>query len=233
MKPLITSPLGVHHSLSGDERSANPTTIRVQRERPILMSGPMVRALIAGNKTQTRRIIKRQPSVAVEHNGWPVEIARLESGAWGLCHGGVVHECVGCCPFGDIGDRLWVREAFRRHDGFVTYRADCTDVFNATYGRGFWTPSIHMPRAASRITLEITAVRVERLNDITEEDAKTEGADAPSGRLGGYPAPWATSKPGPLNYRDSYRRLWDSINGKGSWAKNPWVWRIAFRKVTP
>lgn len=245
MKPLITSPLGVHHSLSGDERSANPTTIRVQRERPILMSGPMVLALQENRKTQTRRIVKA---------------GYFHSDIYHIAEMGEIDGCAAVhfsdsahagldvrCPYGAPGDKLWCRETWAPRgvsqigggplETLIAYRADGAmhglphhDIARVV---GEWKPSIFMPRWASRITLEITNIRVERLQDISEVDAKAEGAPEPTGRRGCYPAPWATAKAGPIDYRDSYRALWERINGRGSWAKNPWVWVIAFRKVTP
>lgn len=182
------------------------------KERPILFSAPMVRAILEGRKTQTRRVIKHDY----------IEIMYPE----------VIREI--SCPYGKPGDRLWVRETFRenfclKHQedmplqkctcGF-SYRADCGDDGTT------WRPSIHMPRKASRINLEITNVRVERLNEISGYDAYAEGADMaqverkPDGK---YICTKGTV--------DFFKDIWESINGEGSWEKNPWVWCIDFRRV--
>ncbi len=140
------------------------------------------------------------------------------------------------CPFGNAGDRLWVRETFMdltgtgieattgKFEGFA-YRADTPagsygDEVRKEYGLK-WTPSLHMPRKACRILLEITAVRVERLNDISEEDAKAEGV-APSQHI---------ITPPEALYRVGFLKLWQSIYGEESWNANPWVWAISFRRV--
>ncbi len=184
------------------------------------MSGPMVRAILDDLKTQTRRIVKLSYAGRVKavgsHKNWHLNNPN----------------CVKACPFGGVGDLLWVRETFYPSPNDSPtfcgyYRATDPDR------KVKWHPSIHMPRAASRLTLEITGVRVERLNDISEADAIAEGAPTPTGRRGAYPAPWATAKAGPTDYRESYRALWKLIHGPGSWALNPWVWVISFRRHTP
>lgn len=186
------------------------------RERPILFSAPMVRAILAGQKTQTRRIVKPQPlgDTAWKNDDQWIVSGHGEAGDTGL------H-----CPYGQPGDRLWVREtwAYGIHalaaksdaDGPFVYAADQT-----TQGRlcDRWRPSIHMPRAASRITLEITGVRVERLRDISEDDAYAEGVTH---------AEW-----GGMNAREGFRRLWESLNGTGSWEANPWVWVVEFQRIS-
>lgn len=207
------------------------------KERPILFSGAMVRALLAGTKTQTRRVVKPQfaadaiPAEMGATNERGHQIAG-HSGMW-WCDAEGNHEKAIRCPYGQPGDRLWVRETFSddwcEYGHPVQYRADGeldSDMFDAGVK---WRPSIHMPRWASRITLEVTGVRVERLQDISEADARAEGAlecDPVSGRevlLAG------ASQRGSfvLHYRD----IWESINGAGSWATNPWVWVIEFRRL--
>ena len=190
------------------------------KERPIIFSGPMVRALLAGTKTQTRRVMS-------ERHRWHF-----------------IEACgdLALCPYGLPGDRLWVRETFAKIDGQT--RPWIETDYRATYAHGDrlgdhlgikkrWTPAIHMPRAASRITLEITEVRVERLQEISEADAVAEGcARLP---LQDGPGAWwsADVDAGPALHgrtaRDAYRLLWESINGPGSWDANPWVWVIAFK----
>lgn len=174
------------------------------------MSAPMVRALLNGTKTQTRRVVKR----------FEVRAGLPEPEMQSLLR---------CCPYGAPGDRLWVRETFAKIDGQTQpwietdYRATYThgDRLGDSLGiKKRWTPAIHMPRAASRITLEVTGVRVEQLQDISEADAKDEGITTPC-----YP------DEGGASYALAYRFLWDSINGPGAWERNPFVWRVSFRRV--
>ena len=200
------------------------------KERPILISAPMVRALRAGTKTQTRRVVND----------------RHIDAAPPACFFQWLRER---CPYGQTGDRLWVRETWQ-HSNFplgpydesctVFYRADYMDDAHGPDGEKSpegryrnWVPSIHMFRSASRILLEITAVRVERLQDISAADAVAEGIardgdgyerfhvdpDAPVGQS-------FTRNP-----VLAYRGLWESINGVGAWDKNPWVWVIEFKRV--
>ena len=200
------------------------------KERPILFSAPMVRSILASTKTQTRRVVKPQP----------IYDGRF-AGGWKML-GKAGHEAATCspliaelCPYGQPGDRLWLREAhwwFKdEHDpaiGYyppkltaddVEYRADGDD------GRKVWRPSIHMPRWASRITLEITSVRVERLQDISEGDAQAEGCALECMTPTGGDSGSAIYGPG------GYLALWESINGAGSWDANPWVWVVEFKRV--
>lgn len=142
------------------------------------------------------------------------------------------------CPYGQPGDHLWVRETFFHQDDFhgkdVTwYRAD-NDTFP-----GMWKPSIFMPKKLSRITLEITGVRVERVRDISEEDAKAEGIRAYQSIVDGrclFTCRENDTRPGKESAGESYRELWDSINAKRTgcaWKDNPWVWCLSFRMVAP
>jgi hypothetical protein len=185
------------------------------KERPILFSAPMVRALLNGNKTQTRRIVKRLEV----RDGMPEpEWASL----------------LKCCPYGQPGDRLWVRETFNRtnpggNDGHYFFRATEANEFPDA----IWKPSIHMPRWASRITLEVTGVRVDRLQDISESDAVAEGcAKNHNGYYWGAPHPVSGLKQ-MASAVGAYRDLWESINGPGSWDLNPWVWCVSFKVVKP
>ncbi len=200
-------------------------------ERPILFSEPMVRALLAGTKTQTRRAWKMPRGciwygeLGGEREGWFVD----EEQPWWL-H---VSECR--CAYGSIGDHLWVREAWRTDPQFdylpprdldpavapVQYEAGP----HADVLAGKLRPSMFMPRWASRITLEITEVRVERLQDISADDAIAEGLTERD-RLYATPGQLWQLRP-----RDAYRDLWESINGHGSWDENPWVWVVAFRRL--
>lgn len=202
------------------------------KEHPILFSGPMVRALLAGTKTQTRRVVK---GVGPAH----AQAISFADGAWQYADNDGWHAArPPRCPYGAPGDRLWVRETFAKIDGQTQpwietdYRATYIhgDRLGDTLGiKKRWTPAIHMPRAASRITLEVTGVRVEQLQDISEADARAEGSpcvDDFSGREVLFPD---ASKIG--SWRLGYRVVWESINGPDSWAANPWVWVIEFRRA--
>lgn len=200
-------------------------------ERGILFSAPMVRALLAGTKTQTRRAVKPQPIMRDGEPIWPKDARRPKGRGFEDC------------PYGRPGDRLWVRETWCQTSTHgIVCRADgeISDEF------GPWKPSIHMPRWASRITLEITDVRVERLQEISEADAIAEGIERLKDHPLGFPV-WKVcdhqdGTPGVevLDYvgrdwtkdpRRAYQALWLSINGPGSWDANPWVWVIEFRRI--
>jgi hypothetical protein len=197
--------------------------------RPVLFSGPMVRALLAGTKTQTRRVVKPQPIFYGENSPFARAINPEIIGKPWMPVGGVYQDRWPC-KYGSIGDRLWVRETWRcfggreyeyqKHQGSIRYRADAEPV-EAICNE--WRPSIFMPRWACRIELEITLIRVERLNEISEEDAIKEGAVQW----------WLESERLPVHglAKNCFRLLWESINGNGSWDLNPWVWVIEFKKL--
>jgi len=215
-------------------------------ERPILFSTLMVRAILAGTKTQTRRVVRglatdatnvRMCSHYIKCDARPVS--------------GRVSDRI-LCPYGTVGDRLWVRETFycdhfRYPDApidemskLLEYRADhecrnweagcpCRDE----YGRSSWRSSRFMPRWASRITLEVTGVRVERVQCISPEDAAAEGTPGVIGPLRVNSGPPAESF---LSATYGFMQLWNAINGKragAAWADNPWVWVVSFRRVQP
>lgn len=208
------------------------------KTRPILFNGAMVRAILDGSKTQTRRIVKPQPDYFA--CGWPCTFGKECSELHCLMHHkDGKHLIVMKSPYGKVGDQLYVRETYQsffedemppdrpkgpqhtmgqpsnpERKSFAYYRADGDGVHNV-YGEPRWTPSIHMPRWASRIQLEITGVRVERLQDISEGDAEHEGCFS----LGDCEC---TGK-------RQYKELWESINGPGSWEANPWVWVVEFK----
>lgn len=231
-------------------------------DRPILFSGPMVRALLAGRKTQTRRVLKIDtPTDADEVFYWPREgrakvVARYgdnvaEEGIWArkastnLDHDGDNHwgelangyiRYLGRSRI-EVGDRLWVRETWASLDRLTHndpgtqalanngFYAACQGTVEGEITR--WTPAIHMPRRASRLTLAVTDVRVERLQDISEEDARAEGVESDSDGWRDYQMPH-TQCCG--SARDSYRSLWNSLNadrGYG-WDANPWVVAVTF-----
>lgn len=205
------------------------------KERPILFSAPMVRAILDGTKTQTRRVVKQQI----------IEDDRFIGGFKLIGPGGVETAIGGPLasfqfPYGSPGDRLWVRENFCPiYPQDPTYNGGRPIEYDyaATYQHGNrlgdslgikkrWEPSIHMPRVASRITLEITGVRVERLQDISEANALAEGTPADL-------LPMDVSRmPYPSSIEvGRYAALWESINGPDSWAANPWVWVVEFKRV--
>jgi len=209
------------------------------KERPIIFNADMARAVLDGRKTQTRRIVKWRGlneglnlqfsglRASEEPGGWLIESNSRTSSEW---------RCQPTpCPFGAVGDRLWVRETFgfeirsvggSPHEQLV-YRASKPDAVRLYECNGKpqpvkWTPSLHMRRKHSRITLEITGVRVERLQDISHSDAKSEGCWY--GRGGGEPDFG-------VNPSDHFPTLWASIYGEENWQANPWVWVIEFKRV--
>jgi hypothetical protein len=201
------------------------------KERPILFSGAMARALLNGSKTQTRRAVKLphhnplgqwEPSTVGGPDG-----GRLADGTTIPLQGSIWHTRTGdnlMCPYGQPGDRLWVRETHSfvpdSEDAAgcsaVLYSADCQQ-----YGK--LRPSIHMPRWASRTTLEITGVRVERLQDISEAECRAEGCAGGHGSIPGYQYNATPS--------EHFQRIWQSTGG--DWDANPWVWVIEFRRIKP
>lgn len=214
------------------------------KERPILFSTPMVRALLDDRKTQTRRIIKPQPVRALPQEFIPMDqaITRLKTlhqngNTQIMTSGPLVGQAVPKCPYGEIGDRLWVRESFTPNyfdGGGHGYKADWTKAAAEVATEPKWKPSIHMPRKACRLLLEITEVRVERLQDIDEEDAVWEGIEGDE--YGELWMDYTKKHDDPERHlliepSASYRTLWQSINGPKSWDANPWVWAITFKKI--
>jgi hypothetical protein len=233
------------------------------KERPILFSGAMVRAILEGRKTVTRRVV---PSWQLPSKTRGEDIAGLRwmsvaqrHPRWGFgVFGATEEECMAnycaeyrsCCPYGMLGDRLWVRESteadYDTHDAVVLARycadkapvliTDCADpAFNDSVAHWNYPrdvrPSIHMKREQARLLLEITAVRVERLQDISEQQALAEGVKPEScdhirqdcSDIGC----WGDTAKGAFGF------LWESINGAGTWSANPWVWVVEFKRVTP
>ena len=223
------------------------------KERAIIFSAPMVRAILEGRKTQTRRVLKSQPGCV--HDGepyWAVGGYRVWSyrGITDVLRMGTVNPQR--CPFGTVGERLWVRETWGPCRGVgdshpiaiadATYACfpDGSQKFKSgeychhgspvtgSWPTGYkWRPSIHMPRWASRITLEIAGVKVERLNEITGSDCANEGI---CGQIG---SPRSYGVVTESFAREQFQRIWESINGPGSWDANPWVWVIEFRLTEP
>lgn len=180
------------------------------KEHPILFSTTMVQAILAGNKIQTRRIVKDMHKNRLE---------KFVSGFWPFRENQKGNLVRVECPYGKMGDRLWVRETWARYkDGQYAYKASMRD--NAIVIGNPWKPSIHMPRSAARIILEITEIRLERLQSITRGDAMSEGCPFPNMADGSNPVYWFSS-------------IWDPINAKRGfpWHSNPWVWVITFKKI--
>lgn len=232
------------------------------KERGMIFNSEMVRALLDGRKTQTRREVNLNLDIAclATTYDWATSLAanhyqalteeQIQQKAESLR--GVIHPVILgngqmvsiICPYGKPGDRIWVRETFCPVDDiqyggerWVDYRA--TPKFEASHPAGWdsapndaealkWRPSIHMPRWASRILLEITGVRVERLNAISQEDAQAEGME-----LTGWRPTYSDPDSGGevMTPYDNFAELWSSIYGDGSWQANPWVWVIEFKRV--
>lgn len=202
--------------------------------RGMIFNGEMVRAILDGRKTQTRRVLATYQDAVKFCPEWDVNGKQIFIVLGEKDHTGMNPVITAIpCPFGQQGDRIWVRETFRVHSratdvATLVYRASVRNswteqthrvpvaVCNKPATPEKWTPSIHMPRWASRILLEIIDVRVERLNSITESDAEAEGVtDTGFGDL----------------LVDGFRYLWKSIYGDDSWQANPWVWVIEFKRV--
>ena len=201
-----------------------PTLETVSKERPIIFSGPMVRALLEGRKTQTRRVVRS-----------PEKYSNIR-------------ECDFCSPYGQAGDRLWVRETFRGKAPWEwEYRAEqdpATDGWK-------WTPAIHMPRVACRLVLEVTATRIERLQEISDADAQAEGAryfpSIPIGtpfKYGRDDIRWSMEDAPPntdhclSTARYAFANFWNKLRGydatsgePDSWDGNPWVWVVEFKRA--
>ncbi|HBT4730060.1 TPA: hypothetical protein MB315_001830 [Klebsiella quasipneumoniae subsp. similipneumoniae] len=212
------------------------------KERGMIFNREMVRAILDGRKTQTRRPIKWKQTRFTE-------IGEREDGSKWPWSEDAEHACDFWhpCPFGAVGDRIWVREAFRVHSratdvATLVYKASERNswteqthrvpvaVCNKPATPEKWTPSLHMPRWASRILLEITDVRVERLNAISEEDARAEGIIDGGCLNCGEPEPCGCANPEP-DATDAFAYLWQSIYGQESWNANPWVWVISFERI--
>lgn len=185
-------------------------------ERPILFSGPMVRAVLGVTKTQTRRVVR-----GVDECAHGYDAVKEVDGQTIRCAGGATLTS----PFGVPGDRLWVRETFKPHPPGTGRTRPSAAIYRADYqlseGPGPWKPAIHMPRWACRLVLDVVAARAERLQDISEADAIAEGVHHQPKLLA------------PNGARILYVLLWNSLNAKRGygWATNPWVWVIEFRRV--
>lgn len=210
--------------------------------RPIIFSAPMIRALLDGQKTQTRRIVKPQPTTSF----WEPYSCPDGRWNWVMKNTGMGSGDPFRCRFGQPGDLLWVREVWALcgslanvrpkdfefphivlRDG-LRYQSD-DDGYDGTVQ--YWRPSIHMPRWASRLTLRLTDVRIERLQEISEADAQAEGITGP--HYVGYQAYFlpGDSKPRYSCATAAFECLWESLHGPDSWATNPWVWALTFELI--
>ena len=194
---------------------------------PIFFSTEMVQAILEGRKTQTRRVVKGTALEWLQPDMFTPEFVGDSSNS--------------LCPYGNLGDVLWVRETWAPALGVYAYKADYTQcTLNEPRNKGLWKPSIHMPKEAARLFLQIKSVRVERLNDISEEDAIAEGVEflgvddnGPNYKnyTHGNPLNWYGEDPA----SGSFRSLWSSIYGDRygthSWQSNPWVWVIEFEPI--
>lgn len=206
------------------------------KERGVIFNDEMVRAILDGQKTQTRRIMKPQPADDIARGTFPNKDAIGWISSLKHKFGSTTAHF---CPYGNPGDRIWVRETWTVAGAgapeLTLYRASYPEHVPAHYENVpapeniRWKPSIHMPRWASRILLEISDVRVERLNAISENDAQAEGV---AQLRGGF---WKHYQPGwtqhQLSARGSFVTLWKSIYGDESWHSNPWVWVIEFKRI--
>jgi hypothetical protein len=220
------------------------------KERPILFSGPMVRRVLAGKKTQTRRVIKLTEFQPTDTKGYDW-CFRDKRSLWNDVR---TPRLLELCPYGQVGERLWVRETWALispddsddhsiDDAIVEFRANTDNPLPGDWpiedkddpGCGRWRPSIHMPRKFSRILLEVTDVRVERVQSISEDDVLAEGIvkatkDGNLWKYGLEEWPWCDWYLNPL---DAWTHLWVSINGLASWEKNEWVWVVEFKRLQP
>jgi hypothetical protein len=228
-------------------------------EHPILFSGEMVRAILDGRKTQTRRVAKFIPL----ESGLNLQASSLGAGDYftGAPETGKVLRSMGgsCwqdrtkplrCPYGQPGDRLWVREtwipvwhgSYEPMDGkpteycLIEYAASAHSGYHTAWDHyeGYWRPSIHMPRWASRVTLEVTGIRVERIQEISEADSLLEGVKALTGDFAGCFV--VADVPGAMSgttAKECFQRRWDLLNAKRGfgWDANPWVWVIEFKRI--
>lgn len=234
------------------------------KERGMIFNAEMVRAILDGRKTQTRREVKMNLDIACLSTtyDWATSLSanhyqglteeQIQQKAESLR--GVIHPVILgngqmvsiICPHGKPGDRIWVRETFAAlepgsYEQVKPHEGHCQDLRYAATDRlaksdadirGYkWVPSIHMPRWASRILLEITDVRVERLNAISEKDAAAEGVPPAGSLLPDYPGTFLTPKGDFATAKVAFQRLWESIYGEESWQANGWVWVISFKRV--
>lgn len=213
------------------------TDPRTPKVTPLLFNSEMIRALINGRKTQTRRVMKHQPAHGCRYDMVESKIGACHHNGAGVFvpYAGNVATHVQPCPWGQPGDLIWVRETFTNSPDGPIYAATAGEAGALEPGDSIrWTPSIHMPRWASRLTLRLTDVRVERVQDISEEDCGAEGITVPPPLLGidmdGNPIESETAGMDPWDF---FSELWDNINAKRGfgWEANPWVWVLGFEVI--
>lgn len=216
------------------------------KERPILFQGPMIRAVLEGRKTQTRRLVNLREFGESTTRGYQWTFRDRRARWQDLCHADMIARC----PYGAPGDQLWVREAFTHITGNgirVHYRADGepTDsggrVLPTEPGLRRWSPSIHMPRKASRLQLDVTEIRIERLQSISKQDAIAEGAQRFEGLADPSPYPssgnnWSMESP--TSHRQclgspqtAFGNFFIKLHGQDVWDANPWVWVVGFKPI--
>lgn len=217
------------------------------KERPILFSSPMVRAILEGRKTQTRRIMKNKPNIDPQTGDWLIKNSDDSEEVFPIEQWIKIQKMLHC-PYGQSGDRLWLRETWRRSDWPTghPYEYRATAKQDGTQEDGPWRPSLFMPREACRILLDITNVRVERLRDITDSDAISEGIESfrpvpgdgePVTRYRDYMAEKkflngkSVQKFPFTSPIDSFFSLWEYINGPESVEQNPFVWAVEFNPI--
>lgn len=203
------------------------------KEIPILFSTPMVKAILEGRKTQTRRILKKQPPPGYERHCW------YNAPRYGFTHDPAPSDNWHTIksPFGKIGDILWVRETWQAEGMPIAPEGDHDELiyrYKATEKEDLlskWRPSIFMPKNAARIWLQVIDIRVERLQDISENDATAEGIKVINGKYKNY---WDSADRFPTwaHARQSFKTLWQVINSEESWEANPWVWVILFKVLS-
>lgn len=225
------------------------------KEVPMLFSTPMVQAILEGRKTMTRRVVKPQPGIDVFQvlaPGRDVFTTKWEKADyWTFTDGSLQAPIVENrkCPYGKVGDVIWVRESYKIDGSMnhgesvlgVTYKAggrwiqnDSKEVFEIFHkSKGGWRPSIHIPKAAARIWLQVEDIKVERLQDISEEDAVAEGLKVQQTKLGESYFDYTTGyHNGLFKPRASFRTLWQSLHSPESWEANPWVWAVKFKVLS-
>ena len=214
------------------------------KNRGILFSAPMVRAILDGTKTQTRRVVNvpRMEKIGPASSDTPEDFGFYAEGkrfsgwmvlARGIKSRGATNNDDASipCPYGEPGDRLWGRETWGMHFGKLLYRADFGPQSYEYDAKG-WKSSIHMPRALSRLLFDLQGVRCERVQGITEADAQTEGVECGLSWSRVYPGTGAARIR--ESFREAFARLWNEINGKRGlgWAHNPWVWALSIQQVS-
>ena len=200
-----------HNEIEQGQRDAIADT----RDYPILFDTQMVQAIVSGKKTATRRLIKNIPITATAIDKYN------KTGNWTICQNRKIEKQI-TCPYGEPGDLLWVKETWAPAIDEFAFKADYTkEVLEEKRNKGLWKPSIHMPKTAARLWLQITDVQAQRIQTISEEEAEQEGT--------GHGKVLHFDTQGESSYRAGFFKKWISIYGIESWHENPWVWAIKFQ----